>query len=127
MIKLRKALKAFKEFFEDKILFEEHTFQKVAADFKTTDGEYYTTKVYKWARATGLTCSVGEYLMIDINRDGYIQDEDGVMYPLANVISIEWKIVEEKVLSVSQSEKYCYKIFFSEELLLESTRKVVDK
>lgn len=36
--------------------------------------------------------------MIDINSDGYIEDDNEVMYPLSNIISIKWELVDEKTV-----------------------------
>lgn len=35
-------------------------------------------------------------MMIDIKSDGYLEDNYGVMYPLANIVSIDWQLVDEK-------------------------------
>ena len=36
--------------------------------------------------------------MIDIKSDGYIEDQNDVMYPLQNILSIDWKLIDEKVV-----------------------------
>ena len=36
--------------------------------------------------------------MIDIKSDGYIEDQNDVMYPLQNILSIDWKLFDEKVV-----------------------------
>ncbi|MDF2881271.1 MAG: hypothetical protein K0R54_1828 [Clostridiaceae bacterium] len=91
--------------------------QKVYPIFKTTDGVEHEGITYKWANRSGLRCSVGEYLMYDINRDGYIMDKDHVMYPLANVLSIIWNIVEKK--NVEEIYSRYHQIFFTDEEVVE--------
>ena len=36
--------------------------------------------------------------MIRIKSDGYIEDQNDVMYPLQNILSIDWKLIDEKVV-----------------------------
>ena len=45
-----------------------------------------------------LKCSVPEYIMLDITSAGYIRDENEIMYPLSNVVSIEWKLQELRIV-----------------------------
>jgi hypothetical protein len=87
--------------------------QKVKPTFITNDGIEHTGLNYKWANSSGLLCSVGEYIMTDIKMDGYIYDEDKIMYPLANVKSIKWNVVKEKIVKEVYS-KY-RNIFFDDE------------
>ena len=68
--------------------------EKVFAEFKTVDGEMHRTLLYKWFNKSALLCSVGEYIMAQIKKDGYIKDNHKKMYPLSNVISIEWLVVD---------------------------------
>lgn len=84
---------------EDKV-----TIQKFYPFFKTVDGAWHNGSEYKWAIAERLLCSVPEYIMTRVKLDGYLTDRDDVMYPLANIISIEWKKVEEKVVVDKFSE-----------------------
>ena len=80
------------------------TIQKFRPFFKTVDKQFHEGCEYKWAIAERLLCSVPEYIMIRVKSDGYLTDKDDVMYPLANIISIEWKKVEEKVVVDKFSE-----------------------
>ena len=47
-------------------------------------------------------------IMISVKSDGYIEDKNRVMYPLENVISIEWKLIEERIFVDSFDD---YQIF----------------
>ncbi|MDF2885574.1 MAG: hypothetical protein K0R54_6150 [Clostridiaceae bacterium] len=84
--------------------------------FKTVDGEIHNGQTYKWANASNLLCSVGEYLMININRSGYIEDNNSIMFPLTNVLSIEWKLLDRKTAEGDVS-KYSMKTFFNDDEL----------
>jgi hypothetical protein len=81
----------FKKFFKKDIV----TLKKYKPTFITVDGKEHEGIEYNWAVIERLKCSVPEYIMVDINSDGYIEDEKKIMYPLANVISINWKVVGE--------------------------------
>lgn len=74
------------------------TLQKFRPVFITTDGVEHRGFEYNWGIAERLSCSVPEYIMIDINSDGYIEDDNEVMYPLSNIISIKWELVDEKTV-----------------------------
>ena len=84
------------------------TLQRVKPVFYTVDGNKHYGITYKWVKASGLLCSVGEYVMIDIKSDGYIYDENKVMYPITNVLSIEWNVVQEKTVI----GEFPYRIYF---------------
>lgn len=88
------------------------TLQRFQPFFTTTDDvEHEGIDTYKWANADGLSCTVPEYLMIDIKSDGYMKDKKSVMYPMQNIRSIEWKLIGEKV--VLDNFYHDYQIFFS--------------
>lgn len=70
--------------------------QLIQAEFKTTDGEIHKSYNHGWFNVSCLSCNAVEYLMMDFVRDGYIEGNDNAMYPLTNVISIKWDIVDEK-------------------------------
>ena len=80
------------------------TIQKFRPFFKTVDKQFHEGCEYRWAIAERLFCSVPEYIMTRVKSDGYLTDRDDIMYPLANIISIEWKKVEEKVVVDKFSE-----------------------
>ena len=72
------------------------TIQKFKPFFITTDGIRHEGLDYPWYIADRLRCTVPEYIMIDIKSNGYIEDKDKIMYLLPNIISIEWKLLEER-------------------------------
>lgn len=53
---------------------------------------------YKWANSDGLSCTVPECIMISVRSDGYMIDKNDVMYPIENIMSIEWRLLEEKIV-----------------------------
>lgn len=67
------------------------TLEKYKAIFKTVDGEMHETKCFHWANPKGITCPVPDYLMI--GRE-YLPDVNGVIYPICNIISIEFVLVK---------------------------------
>lgn len=92
-------------------LYGTSTWQKLSARFKTIDGEeHYTGNRWKWLKVSGLLCDGGDYIMIDVKSDGYLKDENGVMYPIQNIVSITWQIDCEKTVIAKHSE---YALWFS--------------
>ena len=88
-----------KRIIEPEKIYGKSTWQKLSAHFKTIDGEeHYTGNRWKWLKVSGLLCSGGEFIMIDIQSDGYIKDEKGVIYPIQNVVSITWQVDCEKTI-----------------------------
>lgn len=87
--------------------------QKFRPIFVTTDGKKHEGCKYKYANADGLLCSVPEYLMKCNKSDGYMEDMQGIMYPLQNIISITWELVGEKI--VLDNFNHDWQIFFSNE------------
>ena len=88
--------------------------QKFKPFFTTVDNTNHEgINKYKWVDCDNLLCSVPEYLMIGIKHDGYIEDSEGIMYPLKNVLSIRWEFLEEKI--VLDSFLYLYQTAFSDE------------
>ena len=77
---------------------EKVTLQKYRPYFTTTDGVRREGAKYNWAISERLRCSIPQYIMIDINSYGYIEDSNGTMYPLVNVVSIEWEVEEEMIV-----------------------------
>ena len=72
--------------------------QRFQPFFITTDGVEHEGCEYNWFNADGLSCTVPEYIMIHIKSDGYIEDQNDIMYPLQNILSIDWKLIDEKVV-----------------------------
>ena len=110
-------------FKKNKKVFEKKkiTIQKFKPFFTTTDGSKHEGSEYKWGISDRFVCTVPEFIMIDIKSDGYIKDKDKVMYPLTNVVSIEWKLLEERIVEDNFSR---YELFLSTEELEKCTMKV---
>lgn len=92
------------------------TVQKFKPVFATIDGNTHIGLEYNYGIANRLRCSVPEYMMIDIKRDGYLKDHRNVMYPLSNIISIDWQLVDEKEVEDKFGE---YRIFLSKKEIEE--------
>lgn len=90
------------------------TLQKYRPIFVTADNIQHEGLKYNWVIADRLICSVPKYIMVDIKSDGYIEDKNKIMYSLSNVLSIEWKLVDEKVVEDNFSK---YQIFVTTEEL----------
>lgn len=95
-----------KIFKKDKI-----TVQKYQPFFTTVDNATHEGLRYNWVIADRIRCSVPEYIMISIREDGYIEDNNRIMYPLYNVVSIEWKLVKEMVVEDNFNE---FQVFVSD-------------
>lgn len=100
------------------------TLQQFQPFFVTTDNIQHQGNIYNWTNPDELLCTVPEYIMIEIKSQGYIEDKNDVMYPLQNIISIEWKLLKEKIVL----DKFYHKwdIFFSDEEV-EKMTEYVDK
>ena len=72
--------------------------------FKTIDGNKHSYTHFRYADPTQLNCSIPEYLMCLVKNDGYFQDDNDLMYPLQNVIQIEWK--EDARQTVEQGDRW---------------------
>lgn len=90
------------------------TLRKFKPVFTTIDGNTHIGNEYKYGIVERLLCTIPEYIMIDIKSDGYIKDHRNVMYPLANIMSIDWTLEDEKIVEDSFN---MYTIFVSEKEL----------
>lgn len=109
--------KIFNKIFDKKV-----TVQKYKPLFTTVDDKTHEGLVSKWVITDRLSCTVPEYLMIDIKSDGYMLDINKIMYPLQNIKSIKWELLDEK----SVPDKFSsYQIFVKKRELrkLEETLK----
>ena len=66
------------------------------AIFKTIDGEIHYS-YFNYLDLDNLSCDGPTYLMIGKK---YLKDENGVMYPMQNIISIKWEINDAKEVEV---------------------------
>lgn len=89
--------------------------QKYKPVFKTIDNIIHDG-TNKWIDP-GCISNIPEYLMIEIKSKGYIKDDKNVMYPLENILSIEWKLIKEKKFL----DDFChrYQILFDDEEVKE--------
>lgn len=77
------------------------------AHFVTTDGVNHCYTHYRYGVQERIR-SIPEYIMVDVKSDGYLKDDNDVMYPLQNIVSISWECddtIEDAVLEE-------YKIFY---------------
>lgn len=111
-------LKKIKDFLFGAILPVDSHFEKWACSFVTVDNKIHLRHYDRlWSKASGLTCTVPEYLMIENKNCGYLKDDDGIMYPLTNVISIKWTLLDECDRKLPDNVKMGIKIYFSPEEL----------
>lgn len=81
--------------------------------FKTIDGEKHVGIQYNYADENRVRGSVPELLMISVKSNGYLVDIESKMYPLDNIISIEWELVDEQIKQYQS--KYEWQIYFEED------------
>lgn len=74
------------------------------AVFTTIDNEKHEYSRFNYINSEKITCTVPEYLMIYVKRDGYIKDDANIMYPLQNVISIQW--VMDSMINAVETNPY---------------------
>lgn len=97
---------------------EIETFQKKEVIFKTTDCKLHKNSSYKWCRISGLISrNFEKYAMIGITSDGYLKDDDGLLFPLNNIISMQWNLSDETERISRYKDQY--KIWFSDNELAE--------
>lgn len=97
------------------------TFQKWKAVFKTIDGETHEAHM-NFVNADGIRGTVPQFLM---TGKEYFKDLDGVMYPIHNVISINWVLVEERNAAIPWLQ--CdFQVVYSEEELDEQIAKAAN-
>lgn len=94
----------FKKLFENPKI----KIQRYKPVFVTVDGKEHEGTTYNWIIPTRIKCSPSTYIMYDVSSDGYLKDKKGVMYILSNIISIDWRVVEEKEVEDKYSEYQVY-------------------
>lgn len=78
------------------------------AHFTTIDGTTHSFNKYRYGAPAQISCTVPEYIMMNVKSDGYLKDNDGVMYPLQNVVSISWEC-DDTIEGVALEE---YQVFY---------------
>lgn len=76
--------------------------------FTTIDGATHSYNKYRYGAPEQITCSIPKYIMISVKSDGYLKDNNGVMYPLQNVVSISWEC-DDIIEGVALKE---YQVFY---------------
>lgn len=94
----------FKDFFKKEP--EMITVYSYRAIFKTIDGEVHYS-YFNYLDISNITCDGPTYIMIGKK---YLKDENGIMYPIQNIISIKWEIHDTKEVEV----KYIHGTHFKE-------------
>lgn len=97
----------------NKMSMEEHIFEKWSAIIVTTNGKTSQCN-FNWGKADVLSCSVPKYILIGKK---FFIDEDGVMYPVQNIESIEWRLKERKVFEIPYVNPFDMKVFYTDEEL----------
>lgn len=90
----------------------EHTFEKWSAIITTVDNRVKQCN-FVWAKASKLSCSVPHFILTDKK---YFKDVEGVMYPIQNIVSIEWK-KQDTIIKKVPYEPYDLRIFYTDEEL----------
>ena len=95
-------------------------FEKWVCSFVTVDNKIHLRHYDRlWSKANGLICTVPEYLMIENKECGYLKDDEGVMYPLENIVSIKWMLLEECDSKLPDTMEAGRKIYFTPKELEE--------
>lgn len=84
------------------------TIYHYTAHFTTIDGKTHSYNKFRYGAPKQISCTVPEYIMFGVKSDGYLKDNDGVMYPLSNVVSISWEC-DDIIENVALRE---YQIFY---------------
>ncbi len=69
------------------------------AIFMTVDGKTHFNHTFRYLYLDALACTGSEYLMIGKK---YLTDDDGIMYPMENIISIKWEIDDSKEVELER-------------------------
>lgn len=78
---------------------KKYSFQKYQPTFVTTDGKEHKGIAYNWICEDQLYSPVQNYLMTEIIKDGYIEDMNGLMYPVSNVMSVFFELLEAQTIT----------------------------
>lgn len=87
--------------------------EKYQPIFITTDGVKHQGYKYNWFGSDGLLCTVPQYIMISVKSNGYLEDENDIVYPLQNILSIKWQLVDNKV--VLDNFYHGFEVMFSDD------------
>jgi hypothetical protein len=82
--------------------------QKYKPVFITVDGKNHEGPEYNWIIPSRIKCSPSTYIMYDVSSDGYLRDKEGIMYILSSIISIDWRVIEEREVEDTYDEFKVY-------------------
>lgn len=85
------------------------TIHHFTCNFVTIDGKEHSYSGFNYVDENAIKRSGPEYIMSDVRSDGYIKDDNGVMYPLQNIVSISW-VCDDEIENVYAEE---YKVFYT--------------
>lgn len=97
------------------------TIRHFICNFITIDGKEHFYSGFNYIDEDAISCSGPEYIMYDVRSDGYIKDDNDIMYPLQNIISISW-VCDDEIENVYVKE---YKVFYTKDS--KKKEKTVDK
>lgn len=81
--------------------------------FTTVDGKEHCFNCFRFANPKVIPCSIPEYIMIDVRHDGYLMDNDEIMYPLQNIISIKWVKDKTKTITTEMpANDWAWEVFY---------------
>jgi hypothetical protein len=90
------------------------TLKKYKLIFKTVDGEMHELNHIKPIDETAINCSALDYFLIYYNK--FLEDDEGVHYPIENIISIKFEL-NGTISNVKQKEeKYGFpEVYYSQD------------
>ena len=97
------------------------TIRHFTCNFVTVDGKEHSYSGFNYIDENAINCSGPEYIMYDVRSNGYIKDDNDIMYPLQNIISISWAC-DDEIENVYVEE---YKTFYTKDS--EKKEKTIDK
>lgn len=71
---------------------ETTTLEKYKMVFTTVDGKEHEFNRINYADSSAIWCSVGDFYLMCL--DDYLKDDDGTFYPIKNVVSINFILVD---------------------------------
>ena len=87
------------------------TIRHFTCNFVTVDGKEHSYSGFKYIDEDTISCSGPEYIMYSIRSDGYIKDDNDIMYLLQNIISVSWAC-DDEIENVYVEE---YKTFYTKD------------
>jgi hypothetical protein len=85
--------------FKKKPKFELVVAQNIIPKFTTMDGKEHESGYYHWIDAEQINIPAPAFIMRSVVNEGYLTGDDDLMYPLSNIVSINWIIREERRLA----------------------------